>query len=203
MQSLRDQLFTTFSISRNWYRLTTVSNNRTGRDLRFLDCFKTCTIFIVIFGHTCWIFFESGIINPLDLESLNHTFGSAFLYNGCIVTSTFFVISGFLLAISYDKTLAESTSRKINYTLLFIKFNVFRYLRLTIPYAVMVLITGVYYNNMGGPMWKHIVEKEQLACRKNWLYNLLYINNYVKQDESVSILGIISNSYKNLTSYSA
>lgn len=156
-----------------------------GRDLRFLDCFKTCTIFIVIFGHTSWVLFESGIINTFDIEELNHSLESAFLNTGCIVTLTFFVISGFLLSLNYHRVTTESTTEQ-SYTLLFIKFNVFRYLRLTIPYGFMVLITGVYFNNLGGPMWKHIVEKEQLACRNNWWLNLLYINNYFKQDEIVS-----------------
>lgn len=179
-----DQILTSFSIARNWYRLTLGSNNKMGRDLRFLDCFKTCTIFIVIFGHTCWILFEGGILNPFDIEYLNHSLESAFINTGCIVTLTFFVISGFLLALNYHRVTTESNQ---SYSLLFIKFNIFRYLRLTIPYGFMVLITGVYFNNLGGPMWKHIVEKEQMACRKNWWLNLLYINNYVNRDESVSI----------------
>lgn len=157
-----------------------------GRDLRFLDCFKTCTIFLVIIGHTNWIFLESGIINTFDTENLNHSLGSAFLNTGCIITLTFFVISGFLLALNYHRVTTQMTKNE-SYTLLFIKFNVFRYLRLTIPYALMVLVTGVYFNNLGGPMWKHIVEKEQLTCRNNWWHNLLYINNYLEQDDSVSI----------------
>lgn len=58
---------------------------------------------------------------------------------------------------------------------------------MTIPYAFVILWSGIYFENAGGPLWRHILEREQLSCRKNWWTNLLYLNNYINTNERVSL----------------
>lgn len=64
---------------------------------------------------------------------------------------------------------------------------IFLLLRLTIPYAFVILWSGHYFENAGGPMFRHIYEREQLSCRKNWWINLLYLNNHVNKNERVCV----------------
>ncbi|XP_026851175.1 nose resistant to fluoxetine protein 6 isoform X3 [Drosophila persimilis] len=193
-KSLAQQLLLTFSVARNWYRLNQEPNGKIGRELRFLDCFKFFSMFMVIFAHTNWVIYESAISNPQDPERLLHTAAGTLLVSGSLITVTFFVISGLLLTINWlavARTLqskAESWTF-LQYAVLFVKFNVFRYIRLTVPYAFVLLLSGVYFDTAGGPLWRHIYEREQLACRRNWWTNLLYINNFVQTDERCLLQG--------------
>ncbi|XP_053969261.1 nose resistant to fluoxetine protein 6 [Anastrepha ludens] len=173
-----------FSIARNWYRLNQEPVGKLGRDLRFLDCFKFFSMFLVVFAHTNWILYEGALSNPQDVERLLHTLAGTLLISGGLITITFFVFSGLLLTINWLAfTKIKNNLSTMEYVEAFIKFNIFRYLRLTIPYGFAILLSGVYFENPGGPLWRHIFEREQLACRKNWWANLLYINNYYRNDE--------------------
>lgn len=190
-KSTAQQVLLTFSVARNWYRLNQEPSGKIGRELRFLDCFKFFAMFMVIFAHTNWVIYESAISNPQDPERLLHTAAGTLLVSGSLITVTFFVISGLLLTINWLAVSRPLESKKDTwsfgqYALLFVKFNIFRYIRLTVPYAFVLLMSGVYFENAGGPLWRHIFEREQLACRRNWWTNLLYVNNFVRTDERVS-----------------
>ncbi|SPP83614.1 nose resistant to fluoxetine protein 6 [Drosophila guanche] len=193
-KSFVQQLLLTFSVARNWYRLNQEPNGKIGRELRFLDCFKFFSMFMVIFAHTNWVIYESAISNPQDPERLLHTAAGTLLVSGSLITVTFFVISGLLLTINW-LAVARTVQAKaeswtfLQYAVLFVKFNVFRYIRLTVPYAFVLLLSGVYFENASGPLWRHIYEREQLACRRNWWTNLLYINNFVRTDERCLLQG--------------
>ncbi|KAM8704392.1 hypothetical protein ACLKA7_008922 [Drosophila subpalustris] len=196
-QSLATRVLLTWSIARNWYRLNQEPNGKIGRELRFLDCFKFFSMFLVIFAHTNWVIYEGAISNPQDPERLLHTPAGTLLISGSLITVTFFVISGLLLTINWlaviraimDQGQKKATLDVVQYAGLFVKFNVFRYIRLTVPYAFVVLLSGVYFGNAAGPLWRHIYEREQLACRKNWWTNLLFINNFVRTDERCLLQG--------------
>lgn len=191
-KSVVTRVLLTWSIARNWYRLNQEPNGKIGRELRFLDCFKFFAMFLVIFAHTNWVIYEGAISNPQDPERMLHTAAGTLLISGSLITVTFFVISGLLLTINWLAVTRAIADHKptswgvARYASLFIKFNIFRYIRLTVPYAFVVLLSGVYFENASGPLWRHIYEREQLACRKNWWTNLLFINNVVRTDERVS-----------------
>ncbi|XP_023303317.2 nose resistant to fluoxetine protein 6 [Lucilia cuprina] len=188
--NLACKICVSFSIARNWYRLNQEPNGKIGRELRFLDCFKFFSMFLVIFAHTNWVLYEGAISNPQDPERLLHTLAGTLLVAGSLITVTFFVISGLLLTINWLVVAKQNEELStLQYISLFIKFNVFRYLRLTIPYAFVILWSGIYFDNAGGPLWRHILEREQLSCRKNWWANLLYLNNYINTNERCMLQG--------------
>lgn len=119
-----------FSITRNWYRLNQEPVGKLGRDLRFLDCFKFFCMFLVVFAHTNWILYEGAISNPQDNERLLHTVAGTLLISGGLITITFFVFSGLLLTINWIAlTKQKNELSNMEYVGLFIKFNLFRYLR--------------------------------------------------------------------------
>lgn len=74
-------------------------------------------------------------------------------------------------------------------TLLNVRFAYYvrRYLRLTPVYVVIMLMEVTVFTYISeGPFWKSI---EPTYCRNSWWTNLLYINNFVKQDDTVGGAG--------------
>lgn len=58
--------------------------------------------------------------------------------------------------------------------------------RLTPVYAFVVFYYATVFNYTGsGPMWKIIVTQQNQACRENWYLNLLYLNNYIGEQNMV------------------
>lgn len=64
--------------------------------------------------------------------------------------------------------------------------------RLTPVYAFVVFYYATVMNYTGsGPMWKIIVTSQNQACRENWYLNLLYLNNYVGEQNMVTTFSFI------------
>ncbi|CAG7728020.1 unnamed protein product [Allacma fusca] len=64
-------------------------------------------------------------------------------------------------------------------------FAIHRYLRLTPAYAVVIGLMATlvpYFGN--GPYW-FAVEQDQAKCIRHWWQNLLYINNFVKNESDL------------------
>lgn len=102
------------------------------------------------------------------------------LYHGDIIVDTFFTLSGILVAYG---VLKQYEKRFVNPLIVV----VLRYIRLTPVYAFVVFYYSTVFNFTGsGPMWKMIVTQQNQACRQNWYLNLLYLNNYVGEENMVS-----------------
>ncbi|KAH9639033.1 hypothetical protein HF086_003564 [Spodoptera exigua] len=90
-----------FSIRRNWRKLTAPSNSAREPRLDRLKMFnglRTMTMICVLFSHTTLIMSYSYINNPLYIETSYEDPLKQILFNGSLVTHTFFVMSSFLLA---------------------------------------------------------------------------------------------------------
>ncbi|KAJ8894636.1 hypothetical protein PR048_007300 [Dryococelus australis] len=62
--------------------------------------------------------------------------------------------------------------------------------RLTPAYAAMIAVFATVYVYLGnGPEWYNGVEYQSRLCRQNWMWNVLYVNNYVERD-SMTAKGI-------------
>lgn len=92
----------------------------------------------------------------------------------------FYVISGKIMLNGTVYHRLQSPVPNIIY-----KFN----FRLTPVYAFVVFYYATVFNYIGsGPMWKIIVTQQNKACRENWYLNLLYLNNYIGEQNMVSQL---------------
>ncbi|XP_061720784.1 O-acyltransferase like protein-like [Cydia pomonella] len=177
-KSIGGRLLHCFSFKRNWERLRTAAGDGPESRLRRLKCFtglKTITTILVIMAHSP---LNSAIStsDPEYLENLYHNIGATFLFNGTLIVQTFFLISGFLLA--YNLLLMEE-KRPIGWDML-PKGVLIRWLRLAPVNAVVLAFVATWQRHLGnGPLWKSLVHKEAAQCRRDWFYNLLYINNYV------------------------
>lgn len=60
----------TFSLVRNWYRLTGDSNDEIARDLRPLNALKFITMYGVMLAHVAIFMSVVPVLNPEFLESV-------------------------------------------------------------------------------------------------------------------------------------
>uniref|UniRef100_A0A182I2D8 Acyltransferase 3 domain-containing protein n=1 Tax=Anopheles arabiensis TaxID=7173 RepID=A0A182I2D8_ANOAR len=159
LDSKRKMVWVSFSIQRNWYRLTSRSKDELNQKLRFFQPFRFLTMSLIM-----------------------HSVGSMILTNGAQFTQTFLGISGALLAIQFC-SFTEKRKGKVSF--LYIPFAIlYRYVRLTPVYAFVILLHATWLLKLQtGPLWRWGAETEQTFCRRNWWTNLLYINNYVHADE--------------------
>ena len=103
--------------------------------------------------------------------------------NGNIITDTFFLISGVLMAYTI-LTKSEKNSRD-HFDV--ISLYLHRYLRLTPAYAMMIgFYATLFYKINSGPHWDQWVGANRDYCRENWWLNLLYLNNYIHLPRIVS-----------------
>ncbi|XP_062550134.1 nose resistant to fluoxetine protein 6-like [Armigeres subalbatus] len=182
LMTKKQTLLVSFSILRNWYRLSSRSEDPLSRDLRFLQAIRFFTMYLVISGHSALLFFILPTQNASKKEMLYHNIGTMMLTGGVQITQTFLAISGFLLTVL---VMNYAEKRKSKPGLLFLlKATVYRYVRLTPVYAFVIFLHATWLSKMqDGPRWKVGSETERVFCRRNWWSNLLYINNYVNADQ--------------------
>ncbi|XP_037067998.1 nose resistant to fluoxetine protein 6-like [Pollicipes pollicipes] len=92
---------------------------------------------------------------------------------------TFYLLSGTLLA--YGFCGAYEKNKKFNLPL----FYIHRYIRLTVPYAMVIGFTATIFVYLGdGPIWQSSTAPQQSYCIHNWWKNLLYIQNFIDFEET-------------------
>ncbi|XP_058830752.1 nose resistant to fluoxetine protein 6-like [Topomyia yanbarensis] len=177
----KTMLFTSFSVKRNWYRLTSRSKDQLNEDLRFFQTFRFFTFFLVAVGHCADMFAVTPISNPFDREREYYNPVSMGIINGAQIVQTFFEMSGFLLSIHFFTSCAHL--KKVPWTVV-VGVIFYRFVRLTPAYAYVLLLHSTWLPKLqDGPLWKRGTQTEKYFCRKNWWTNLLYVNNYVNADE--------------------
>ncbi|KXJ73197.1 hypothetical protein RP20_CCG016319 [Aedes albopictus] len=99
-------------------------------------------------------------------------------FTGYLAVDTFLVLSGMLVAMSMLRELDKKG--KINPLMLYLH----RYIRITAPYAAMILFVVSFAQYMGeGVLWKVHMNGFKQSCVTNWWAALLHIQNYVAPNE--------------------
>lgn len=94
------------------------------------------------------------------------------------MVDTFFVISGYLSA----HQLVQHFSRSKNVPFILVLLD--RIVRILPSYALVISFyvwVLPFLNN--GPLWKSVVVRETNRCHENWWTNILFINNFVNDDQ--------------------
>uniref|UniRef100_A0A336LWS6 CSON006904 protein n=1 Tax=Culicoides sonorensis TaxID=179676 RepID=A0A336LWS6_CULSO len=153
----KQQYLLCFSLMRNWYRLTAPPKTELGRDLRFVLTIRYLTTLLVVMGHIGIAYSYSPARNSQFIENSYYRFNEIFTNCGTTIVQTFFVASGVLLYISFSEILKEG---KLNLKYFGIGI-IYRYLRLTPPYAYVLLYHATYLFHSGsGTYWKFFAETE-------------------------------------------
>ena len=135
----------------------------------------------IISGHSYALFFTRGIdtvvtANLLAYKRYMEPMWISTVFNQMPdAVDSFFVMSAFLVSVSFLRTLKRSEGKVAPKTIGI--FYLHRYWRLTPAYAaVMMIYTFLIPYVSGGPLRKPDMFQE---CREHWWTNLLYINNFV------------------------
>ncbi|XP_055947834.1 nose resistant to fluoxetine protein 6-like [Argiope bruennichi] len=114
--------------------------------------------------------------NGLQAVSIIDHWTFQVVLNGYYSVDAFFVLSGFLVAYVYFKQ-ADKTDGKIPW----VYFYVHRYIRLTPVYMLVMAFFAAVSPYLGsGPMWPDYTVVK--ACKDNWWWNVLYINNFLSMN---------------------
>lgn len=162
------------------YLLKTETNDTQLHQLKILYSLKFLSVLFIVFDHRGAITFSSPIANFQKYEELTRTPENLFTLHGDLVVDSFFFISGLLSCY----LLLELYKKKFVNPLLII-FG--RWIRLAPLYYFMVWFHADGLLRLGsGPIWSPALKPEVNYCQKNWWVNLLFLNNYIRVDESVS-----------------
>ncbi|KAI5643617.1 acyltransferase family domain-containing protein [Phthorimaea operculella] len=176
--SVLHDLVVSFSVINNVKKiLSTKQNNALG--LECVTGIKSLSMIFIIAGHAC-LFIGSGPVMDADAwDRLVRDPSSAFMLSNALLVDTFLFLSAFLfcrlLLIELDKR-----GGKLNV----LPILVFRYIRLTPAYLIVILFYMTWLPKIGeGPLWEGRMLLEQERCMNSWWANILYINNYVNNDD--------------------
>uniref|UniRef100_A0A182QII7 Acyltransferase 3 domain-containing protein n=1 Tax=Anopheles farauti TaxID=69004 RepID=A0A182QII7_9DIPT len=168
-----------FSIIRNWYRITSRGDDQLSHDLRYIHTIRMIVFMGVTLGH---VVFYAQPRTAFTIENRYSELSTMIIINGTQIVTTFFSISAMLLVLFFMQKV-EETKRKVGIAEICI-ISAARYIRLTPVYAFVMLFEATWVMRLGdGPLWKKGFETGRTYCRDNWWANMLYINNYYKVDE--------------------
>lgn len=141
-----------------------------GMDLNAVSGLRAINMLLILGSHRAFnsarLPTANQLINTTESRtSLWHALG----HHAALLVDTCFFLSGLLMVLAARQRHPRPLRALVN-----------RYLRLTPPYAVVMVFYAVAMRSMGsGPLWKATTIPEETACRRWWWTNLLYVNNYV------------------------
>nr|XP_026492747.1 nose resistant to fluoxetine protein 6-like [Vanessa tameamea] len=178
-----NQYLLAFSLRRNWAKL--IAPGGRGPDLRMerlklFNGIRAMTMVCIIFSHTALVMSFTYTKNPFYLEKAYDDPLKQLLFNGSLVTHTFFVMSSFLLAYNLQ---IHAEKQEIKWTKIPMAI-LLRWVRLTPAYALVIATISTWMRHIGdGPLWQMIVTSEANYCRQYWWANIFYFNNYIYSDD--------------------
>ncbi|XP_017050320.1 nose resistant to fluoxetine protein 6 isoform X2 [Drosophila ficusphila] len=184
LQGRRQQLLTSFSVVRNYYRLTEPHATDFSRDIRFFDGFRVIGVFVVILGHTLMVFMTVPIENPEFYEQFLFRFETAVFQNGSLVIQIFFVMSAFLLYVNFtEREMVLPKTGALDCISVYFRVFFKRYFRLLPSLLALILFNGTLLVRLqNGPFWRHISEAERVFCRTNWWKNVFFVTNHMLEE---------------------
>ncbi|XP_017766098.1 PREDICTED: nose resistant to fluoxetine protein 6-like [Eufriesea mexicana] len=167
-------LLTSFSVYTNGKNLLRTDRHR--ESIKCLDGLRYISICWIIYGHTHYTEMVGVKMNLSDIPQMHINWANMFVLNANIITDTFFLISGVLMA--YTALIKNEKSSRGHFDVVGLYLH--RYLRLTPAYAMMIgFYATLLYKVSSGPHWDQWVGANRDYCRENWWINLLYLNNYI------------------------
>ncbi|PSN39085.1 hypothetical protein C0J52_07353 [Blattella germanica] len=170
------KLLTAFSWYSNGKKL--LSTETSGDTLHAIHGIRFLSICWVVLGHRYSSSIVVPSINAIIIQDFLQDFWRSFVTNANIAVDTFLFLSGLLVCYVFLKQMSKQKA-SFNIPLYYIH----RYIRLTPPYAIMVLLTATLLRHAGsGPLYGMLGNTYASACRRNWWTSILYINNYVEPE---------------------
>ncbi|XP_063927526.1 nose resistant to fluoxetine protein 6-like [Zophobas morio] len=162
--------FSVYTNGQKIFKMTTP----TADQLPCLNGLKFISMMWVVAGHQFSIPMYGSLTNTKYLIQWADHLYSMFLISGTLSVDTFFTVGGALMSYGFMKAM----HKKVPFNLFL--YYLHRYLRLTAPFALVVLFSATLLKYMGsGPKWPLISLYFQQNCQDYWWSALLYVQNYV------------------------
>ncbi|KAH8284829.1 hypothetical protein KR054_001604, partial [Drosophila jambulina] len=184
LNSRKQQFLTSFSLARNYCRLTEPQTTNFAKDLSFFDGFRMFGVVAVILAHTLMVFMTAPIENPEYYEQSIYSFWSSITQNGSVTIQIFFVMSGFLLYVDFtERQLVSPKSDTLQCVAVYFRQFFYRYFRLIPSVLVLILFNGTFLVRLqDGPFWRHLTEAERVFCRTKWWKNVFFVTNHMMEE---------------------
>ena len=131
----------------------------------------------VVLGHT-YSKSITYVSNIFDIQYMLNSWSHDVITNGLPSVDTFFCMSGILLAYNTIKEMKRAGTWRVGWGWLYLH----RYLRLTLPYMMtLVLLMGLQRFMGSGAQWRSQME-DASSCERLWWTNVLYVNNFFGKD---------------------
>ncbi|XP_073847609.1 nose resistant to fluoxetine protein 6-like [Musca autumnalis] len=167
-----------FSIYRNYRRLITPNTSPMGKDLQFVDGFRTLLSITIVVEHLICPQFMP-MENPEFFEKLYSGKLILTLMHVLVCIELFFMLSGLMLYLKFTKggyITPQSTLWECFRVYGRLLFS--RYLRYIPSLLLLILFSSnilIYLQN--APFWRYIMEPNVILCRTAWWSNLLMTAN--------------------------
>ncbi|KAL0272824.1 UNVERIFIED_CONTAM: hypothetical protein PYX00_005652 [Menopon gallinae] len=175
-KGLKTKVLVSFSAYTNMMKLYAYTPSQYNLDSIF--GIKAITMILILMGHAAAFLIGGPSMNSNYKEEAVLKVENGILLNNPLLVDTFLMVGAFLLC---RLLLAELDKRKfINPLIVYVA----RIVRLTPAYAIVIGIYCTWFYKMdSGPLWEARVGLERERCLNSWWTNLLYINNYVNNDQ--------------------
>ncbi|CAF3708092.1 unnamed protein product [Rotaria sordida] len=161
------------SLISNYYIL---KREHQPRNLACLNGIRVLSLWWVILGHTL-LFAAFYSDNVMTIFNWSRQLWFQIIIQAIFSIDSFFVLSGLLTAFIF--LIWKSENETVSIVKFLLNHYIYRYLRYTIFYAIILLIyiTLSPYLGQNGPVYP-INGSEPSTCGRTWWRNLLYINNF-------------------------
>ncbi|XP_068623888.1 nose resistant to fluoxetine protein 6-like [Battus philenor] len=173
-----------WSLTESWKRLTDSYENGDPRlsALEPVHGMKAITLIMVLMAHSVIIYHTAYLFNPFFLEYYSYHPLSTFFHNGSVIVQTFIVLSSFLLSYNLLIYVENNPKKELNLKML-PNVLINRIARITPANIVIIGFAMTWWRHASdGPLWKPLVDTECSYCRDKWWTQLLFINNFIKND---------------------
>ncbi|XP_065346672.1 nose resistant to fluoxetine protein 6-like [Cloeon dipterum] len=172
-----------FSLRTNLRNLFTLPKSVAPGQLACLHGIRVVSTWWIILLHCYMINAYLPHINAvMAFDKYLHEWSMAPIYSGALGVDTFFFLSGLLTV--YVVLLDKKKGRSFNV----FKYILFRYLRITLPLAMVVFYLSTLHRRMGAtPMWDLFIETQTQRCSNYWWVTLLYFTNFYKPIETTCV----------------
>ncbi|XP_068082949.1 nose resistant to fluoxetine protein 6 [Anabrus simplex] len=169
------ELLLAFSWPKNWSRLWSTSSPPGA--INCLDGVRAFSILWVVMHHKLLLIAKAPAANKLFLIKELKKVENMLLINSVNAVDSFLLVSGLLRAYNMLGSMDKGKFYPVREVLQ-------RYCRLTPAYGVMIGFYATLLVYLGtGPAWNTYMKNNSEWCQLNWLWNVLYVNNYIAADK--------------------
>ncbi|XP_074031574.1 nose resistant to fluoxetine protein 6 [Leptinotarsa decemlineata] len=166
----------TFSGYANMQRVLKTGTGK--KEMDFLHGLRILSSCYVVVGHRYIMYIMFPVINQLEELDWIIRYSSTLILGSTVSVDSFFMTSGMLVSLGFFEYVSKTGS--FNLAL----FYLHRYLRITLPLALIVLFYATLPQFLGsGPVLHNVYVDHQKFCQDYWWSTLLHLQSYVNPDK--------------------